>query len=97
MKNFDPIIKLKLSIQRALLGEITENLFAVTASIDGNLIKIVFYFRGEISEDNIERSACVSAEVMGDFPEDYDLDESWLSLAQNKLQVLDFWAFRRAN
>lgn len=89
-------IELKLSLQRALLGEITDNLVAVTSSLNGTHIKIVAYFKGNLSEEDIERVQDIGTEVIADFPEPYTIEEVSLSADEHGLQCLDFWAFKRA-
>jgi hypothetical protein len=96
MKTFEPIVELKLSIQRALVGEVADNLFAVTAGIKGNWIKIIAYFKGPVSEEDIERIQCVSTEVIADFPDGYMIEEAALSLDEREPECLDFWALKKA-
>ena len=105
MTNKETQSLLRLSIQRALLGEVTNQLFAVTASIesklariagkDGKLIKIIAYYEGVVSAEDLETIQCVGAEVIADFPEGFFVDEVCLSLNENELQMLDFWAFMK--
>lgn len=96
MKDFEPIIELKIGLQRALIGEVTENLFAVTAGLQGEWIRIVAYFRGPVSEADVERIATVASEVIGDFPDGYKIEETALSLDDEDPKCLNFWAFKRA-
>ncbi|AFZ26565.1 hypothetical protein Cylst_4485 [Cylindrospermum stagnale PCC 7417] len=58
-----------LSLQRALLGEITSNVRGITCSWDTSKITIVCYLQGDISEYIEESMECVATEVMADFPE----------------------------
>jgi hypothetical protein len=60
--------KLFLSLQRALLGEVSASLRCVTCSWDENQIHILCFFDGEISDDDQESMHCVETEVMADFP-----------------------------
>jgi hypothetical protein len=86
---------LMLSLQGALVGQVGENLFAVTAGYEGKLIRIIAYFEGEVGDDEIETISAVGGEVIADFSSDYSIEESCLSLNEHKLKMLDFWAFMR--
>jgi len=97
MKDYQPILELKVSLQRALIGEVTENLFAVTARLENKLINIVAYFQGPVTEEDAQRIECVGTEVIADFPEGYMIRETSVSLDDVKLECLDFWAFKRAS
>jgi hypothetical protein len=96
MSTFEPLIILKLSIQRALLGEVTDRLIAVTCGLENRRIKIRAYVSGKVTEEDIERIQCVGAEVIADFPNGYTIDESSVSVDDGEPQMLDFWAFSRA-
>jgi hypothetical protein len=97
MSTFEPLVSLKLSIQRALLGEVTDRLVAVTCGLKERHIEIRAYISGNITDEDIERIQSVSTEVIADFPDGYTIDESSVSSDDGELQILDFWAFRRAN
>jgi hypothetical protein len=60
VSTFDPLVTLKLSVQRALLGEVTDRLFCVTCGIHGKTVQIRAYFFGKVTPNDIER---VSARV----------------------------------
>lgn len=69
--NKDSIVLARLSIQRALLGNVSANLRAVVFSFVGININIKFYFDGFISEEDIESVSLAEAEVIADYsPED---------------------------
>lgn len=59
---------LKLSVQRALLQEVPDNLYAVTAGFDerGGIIIRGYYFSEPTEQDRIDLS-CVGAEVIADW------------------------------
>ncbi len=61
--------KILLSLQVALLGEITPNIRGITCGWSSSLITIHWYFQGEISEDDRESMECVATEVLANFPE----------------------------
>jgi hypothetical protein len=85
------------SVQRALLGAVTDKLVAVTCGFSGNEIRINAYFSSEPSEPDIEEISCVGGQVIGDFPETYVIRESCFTIPpDNCLEALDFTAFQRA-
>lgn len=55
-------------MQRALLGEITQNVRAVTVEYDATNIHIEVFFDGEISDDDRETVLLVDTEVLAEFP-----------------------------
>ena len=60
-------VRLLLSIQRALLGEVTPNIRAVTAQIDVQTIVLRWIIDGEISDSFKLDLSAVSTEVVADF------------------------------
>lgn len=54
MTDFDPLIGLKVSIQRALLGEVTQQLDSVTCGLKDRHILIRAYFAGKPAEEDID-------------------------------------------
>jgi hypothetical protein len=98
MTDFDPLITLKTSIQRALLGEVTQRLVSVTCGLKDRHIQIRAYFAGHVTEEDIERIQFVSTEVISDFPAGFTIEESCLPIDNpHGEEVLDFLAFRRAD
>ncbi|WP_045854290.1 hypothetical protein [Raoultella terrigena] len=65
---------LKLSLQRALLGNVTPNISAVSVELVDNRISIFFYFDGEVSDEDEELVSVVETEVMADFDESFDVE-----------------------
>jgi hypothetical protein len=92
-----PRIALMISVQRALLGAVTDKLVTVTCGFAGTEIRINAYFDSEPSEEDIEEIQCVGTEVIADFPAPYTIHESCSVIPpDNRLEKLDFTAFRRA-
>ncbi|HEX8550856.1 MAG TPA: hypothetical protein VF681_04810 [Abditibacteriaceae bacterium] len=88
--------RLKLSLQKALLGAITDNLYAVTAGFEGQWIRIDAYFTGDITAEDRDSISVAATEVIADFATDFMIDERCYSLLEhNSLKTLDFWAFLR--
>ena len=60
-------VTLLLSIQGALLGSVTPNLRMVTAEGDDEEIRLIFYYDGEISEDDYEMADIAATEIISNF------------------------------
>jgi hypothetical protein len=58
-------------------------------------VKITAYFLDCVTEEDRELIRCVGTEVIADFPEEYSIEESCLSIEESKLKMLDSWAFLR--
>jgi len=67
-------VYLKLSLQRALLGNVTSNIRGVVALLDDNQIYLTFYYDGEISESDEEIASEIETEVIADFDDKYTID-----------------------
>jgi hypothetical protein len=61
------IPSLKLSVQRALLGNVSPNLRAVCADIKSHEIFANFYYNGEISEEDREMYNSAVDQILADF------------------------------
>jgi hypothetical protein len=61
------IVDLRLSAQRALLGNVFPELRSVSVDSKENLIQICFYIDGEISDDQKDLCECVVDEIIADF------------------------------
>ncbi|MCT4713942.1 hypothetical protein MUA01_02905 [Enterobacteriaceae bacterium H18W14] len=66
----------RLSLQRALLGKVTENIRGVIASLDENNILLTFYYDGAITEEDKENASEIETEVIADFDEEFTIDTS---------------------
>jgi hypothetical protein len=74
MSQADLNVYLKLSLQRALLGNVTPNIRAVLAELVDKKIRIIFYFEGGIGDEDEELVSVVETEVMADFDEDFNVE-----------------------
>ena len=70
----DPNVYLRLSLQRALLGNVTSNIRAVIAELSGKNINLHFYFEGEVGDDDEELVSVIETEIIADFDEDFTVD-----------------------
>ena len=92
----DELISLKLSLQRALLGEVTQNLIAVSAGVKDSKITIWSYFSEQATQSEADRMSVVGTEVLADFPGYYEIEEQIIFVGDEEMKMLDFWAFYRA-
>lgn len=60
--------KVLLSLQSALLGEITHNIRGITCGWSNFLITIHCSFKDEISEQDRESMECIATKVIAHFP-----------------------------
>ena len=65
-----------LEIQRALLGEVSPHLRAVTIQHSDNMLHFDAYFDGEIDEDDVESMWCVDTELVAALPETIQVTHS---------------------
>lgn len=62
-----PLYKLRLSVQRALLGNISPKLRAVCVHTEKNEIYVYFYYDGEISDEDKELAQSALDDIISDF------------------------------
>jgi 5-(carboxyamino)imidazole ribonucleotide synthase len=72
--NIRPLVL--LSVQRALLGEISDAVRAVACGWSENSVAINCYFDGEITEDDRESMSCLETELLAGFPPEYEVTVS---------------------
>jgi len=65
-------VDLRLSLQRALLGEVGPNLRAVTCSWEEDCVKIRAIFDGPISDEDTESIGVAATEVVSDLPSEWN-------------------------
>ena len=92
----DVIVRARLNIQRALLGEVSGKLRAVIFSVSELILDIRFYFDGEIDDDDFESASCVETEVIADYEGDWTVTVKCLRLDASE-PILDqgVWVFKR--
>lgn len=85
-----------LNIQRALLGEISGKMRAVTFSESDALLTIRIYFDSAIESDDLESASCIETEVIADYDEGYTVELKCIRLDAPE-PVLDdgAWVFKR--
>lgn len=73
--NYQELNYLKLSVQSALLGSITPNLYAVTAGLSETTVIFRAFYYVKPSEDEIEAMQLATTYIIADFPSPYTIDE----------------------
>ncbi|QIB08189.1 hypothetical protein GZ982_26825 [Pseudomonas fluorescens] len=90
------VVMARLSVQRALLGEVSKTLRAVILSVADQALDIRFYFDGEIEEDDIESVSCVETEILADYDESFKVVVRCVRLdAPEPIADDGIWVFRR--
>ena len=94
--DFNPVIDARLSIQRALLGEVLPELRAVVFSIEAKTVDVRFYFDGIVSEGAEESASCVETEILADYdPEDTVTIHCIRSDYPTQVDDNGVWVYRR--
>lgn len=86
-----------LSIQRALLGVVTENIRAITCSWNETNILIKYIYGDNPSEEELDDLSCVETEIMSDFPE-HEVESTWQVISSDKsvnAEHLQAWVYRK--
>ena len=68
-----PLAELKLSVFRAMLGNIPPSIFCVSMRLEGNALQLHFYAMADVDEESQEDLSCIETEVMADFSHLYDI------------------------
>jgi hypothetical protein len=91
--------RLQVSIQRALLGEVTDALYAVTLGKQDGILSIHAYYDGQPSEEDEERMQVVATEVLADFRdgEVRELEVRFFDRHIDEPTRLGLWGFRKAD
>jgi hypothetical protein len=89
-------IYLRLSIQRALRGNIPPILRAVSVEYQGNNIMCRFIYDGTPSEDEQEMLCCAATEVIADYVEPHGIEEEHIEVQYpEKMLHLKYLAYLR--
>ena len=68
------ITKILSSTKRALNGETTQNMRAVYVTLENDIIKLLFIYNGDITDDDLDNVGYISSLIIADFNE-YLIDE----------------------
>ncbi|MGM4982494.1 hypothetical protein [Rhizobium sp. 11_C7_N12_5] len=97
MSTLDREIRLRLSVQHALLGAVSSALAAVTCGWNGNEIVLEFLIDSDFNDEDRERMEVVASEVVADFG-DEAITTIFTSLPSEgpKIPVAKrWWAYKR--
>lgn len=71
--NLDEISYARLSVQRALLGEVSARVRAVACFVRSGELEVKIYIDGNISEEDLESASCVETEIIADYGENNEI------------------------
>jgi hypothetical protein len=93
VQDFDSI-SLRLSGQRALLGQVTQNLRAVSVEVHSDTLIFQAVFDNDFSESDRELLSMAATEMLADCPSHFKIEERYIKLADpeaiNNLEHLLF-------
>lgn len=81
-KKYTLTVAVMLSLQRALLCEVSSHLRMVAFNLneEENVIFVYFYFDGEITDEDLDSASCITGEVSGDFDSETQVLEKCIQL-----------------
>lgn len=91
-------MQLLLSVQRALLNEVDNNLRSVQIDWDdeSQIIYLFFYFDKKVTEKNSNSASCVAGEIAGDFLSTVNVIEKCIRVdCPNEIPSHALTAFKR--
>jgi hypothetical protein len=87
---------LGMSLQRALLDEVSAALRGVAVRYHDGRVDLVFYVDGPVSEDDRESASIVETELLADLSPNYTVKTDIIQIdAPAPLPESDFWVYRR--
>lgn len=96
-----PSYRLRLSAQRALLGNVSTKLRAVCVKTENQEIHVIFYYDGEILEEENELAESTMDDIISDFHIDDEGNDMkfFTSILRvdypNKMPLFGEWVFYR--
>jgi len=101
MKKMDElslVVQMKLSAQRALLGQVTPSLRSVSMCWDeaNTVIRVRYIFDGAPSDSVKDAALCEGTQIIADFPSPWTIDEEFVNTPYpEKMEHLDWLVFLR--
>ena len=88
---------LRLSVQRALLGAVSPNLYGACADLRDDAVVLTWYVAAGMPPDEREDLQVAATEVIADYPEGYHVDERFVEVADpsTPLTTMGAWTFLR--
>jgi hypothetical protein len=93
--DYDQYRLLGLSLQRALLGEVSANVYAVGAGIVEHTIHVFAVYYVSPTDEEDDDFASVVTQVIADFPSPYTIEEASYIMPVELPKTFRFWAFLR--
>lgn len=86
-------LRLRLSAQQALLGQVSPNVYGVCVRELEKLIVMTFYVAADLSENERDNLTAASTMVIADFPDDFQIREDFRVAAPEgaKLRTEGTW------
>jgi hypothetical protein len=94
--DFANIGMLKQFVQGGLIGNVTANLAAVFAQLNGTRITMSVYFFEEVAEADREYIEVAATQIVANFPEGYSIETRYGLLAEMELESTLNCVFLRA-
>lgn len=92
----DSRAKVLLSVQRALLGEVTPELRGLSVEVNDTHVRLTSYFAGRLTAEQKDTVSTITAEVAADLPHDWTIEDEAVSLPESeRLPEIAIWAYRR--
>ncbi len=89
-------VHIRLSVQRALWGQVPPSLRAVSVDIDEKRVYFRCIFDGEPTEYDWELMSVAATEIIADFRAPYTIEEEYLSIkVPNTMNHLKYLAYLR--
>ena len=98
MNDDNPRALVLLSLQSALLGEISPNMSSVTCSWANNLLQVQVAIDCEINDEDKESLECIHSELLGLLPESWTVSVEFLELKSSLKpteKLLPYCVFKR--
>jgi hypothetical protein len=87
---------LGMSVQRALLGQVSPQLRGVAVDEDGQLIRLRFFINGPVSDDDTLSASEVETELLADLSSNRKVDTEVVRLdTPQPLPDSELWVFQR--
>jgi hypothetical protein len=89
----------RLSVQRALIGNVSPALYGACAALEGNQIILTWYVSPDLTDDERDDLYGAGAQVIGDFPDDYRIDEHFVQVSDRTkpLKTVGYWVLLQSD
>jgi hypothetical protein len=87
---------LGMSLQRALLGEVTPSLRGVGVRVGVSRVEVGFFYDGDVSHEDRDTASRVEAELLADLPPEFKVVTDVRRVdGRGTLPEMDLWVYRR--